>query len=183
MHLIVSVHTAANWRGSLQNECTVRRLWRRPNQPLSRWAPLKTLRLPMILLLSPILVVQIWFQVHCQVSPKRHLTSWCLWQNPQMLCLIMSNEDTNSSCDLPSICFACSAVPLQYDVNSAACLRRLFNVWRRQTGKNKIRLGSEDQWRRTRAAIQRGTGAVWIIVIVWDARFVTIILGFLFHVT
>ena len=175
MHLIVSVHTAANWRGYLQDECTVRRLLRRPNQPLwnrswlSRWAPWRTWKYR--------------FQVHCQVSPKRHSTSWCLWQNPQMLCLIMSNEDTNSSCDLPSICFACSAVPLQYDVNSAACLRRLFNVWRRQTGKNKIRLGSEDQWRRTRAAIQRGTGAVWILVIIWNARFVAIFLGFLLYVT
>ena len=35
MHLIVSVQTAANWRGLLQDECTVRRLLRRPNQPSS----------------------------------------------------------------------------------------------------------------------------------------------------
>ena len=66
-----------------------------------------------------------------------------------MLCLIMSNEDTNSSCDLPSICFACSAVPLQYDVNSAACLRCPPIVWRRQTSKNKTRV-------RTRHVSKRG---------------------------
>ena len=204
MHLIVSVHTAANWCGWLQNECTVRRLWRRPNQPLRscswllRWVCEEHESTD-----DSTSVSNTGFKFIVKFRQNGIPLSWRLWQNPQMLCVIMSNEDTNSSCGLPRISsfpaawckFGSLSGSISKNISLVDHFSLLF-VCRRQTRKNKssntvqeqdtcknkTRLQSEDQWMKN-SSMLRGIVMIWIIVIVWDARFFKVILGFLLHVS
>ena len=78
--------------------------------------------------------------------------SWRLWQNPQMLCVIMSNEDTNSSCGLPRISsfpaawckFGSLSGSISKNISLVDHFSPLF-VCRRQTRKNKSSNTVQDQ--------------------------------------
>ena len=77
-----------------------------------------------------------------------------------------------------------SAVRCKFGSLSALPAYRLekTNEEEQDTCKNKTRLKSEDQWMKN-SSMLRGIATIWIIVIVRDAGFFEVIIGFLFHVS